>query len=313
MWSWLLVSLFTLVELNCENLFDFTDNPQKNDEEFLPTSGKHWTPRRYWCKLNHIGQELLSCGSESDTTLLPDLVAMCEVEGDSVCFDLTRRSLLRHAGYEYLVTHSPDERGINVALLYQPFMFSVIRTYPLRVTPSRNMRPTRDILYACLLAVTGDTLHVFVVHAPSRFGGERTTRENRLLVARRMSTSVDSIRALSPNAAIVIAGDFNDGACDSSLVYLCGRQLRNVTAGIQGTHGAKGSYCYQGEWESIDHVLLTDRLVLSSAYIHDAPFLLEPDDKYGGVKPKRTYVGYRYQSGFSDHLPLVVHFGFKSL
>lgn len=311
MWAFLLASFFTLVELNCENLFDFSDNPQKNDEEFLPASGKHWTPRRYWCKLNHIGQEILSCGTSNDTTLLPDLVALCEVESDSVCYDLTRRSLLRKAGYSYIVTHSPDERGVNVALLYQPFRFSLIHSYPLRITPLPQMRRTRDILYASFFTASGDTLHVFVVHAPSRFGGERASRPNRLLVARRLAEAVDSVRALSPRSAIVVTGDFNDGARDSSLVSLYQHHLHNVTDGAMGSHGASGTYRYQGEWESIDHVLASDRLLFRHVFIHDAPFLLEPDTKYGGVKPFRTYLGYRYQSGFSDHLPLVVQFSYK--
>jgi len=113
----------TLVELNCENLFDCRHDSLKQDTEWLPASVRKWTPARYWSKLNRIGQEIIASTADSVTHQLPDLVALVEVENDSVLRDLTRRSLLRHAGYEYLMTESPDLRGIDVALLYQPFAF----------------------------------------------------------------------------------------------------------------------------------------------------------------------------------------------
>ena len=295
----------TLIELNCENLFDCRHDTLKQDTEWLPASVRHWTPSRYWRKVNSIGQEILSCQEEG----VPDLVALVEVENDSVLIDLTRRSLLRHAGYQYLMTESPDERGIDVALLYQPFMFRPICYETLGITPLEGMRPTRDILYVQGEYITGDTLHVFVVHAPSRYGGEKATRPNRQLVADHL---VQSIRQLPSNAMVIVVGDFNDDAEAPALQYLSAHGLENITCHAKGTHGAKATYRYQGEWGSIDHVfvcpLLLDRV--QQVYINDSPFLLEEDKKYGGLKPLRTYNGMRYQQGFSDHLPLVVRFQF---
>ena len=144
----LLVSVFTLVQLNCENLFDCRHDSLKNDQEFLPDAYRHWTPSRYWKKLNRIGQEIVACGGEGQQWKLPDVVALCEVENDSVLRDLTRRSLLRTARYEYVMTHSPDLRGIDVALLYSPFTFALIKSHTMRINPPTGMRPTRDILYA---------------------------------------------------------------------------------------------------------------------------------------------------------------------
>ena len=293
----------TFVELNCENLFDCQHDSLKQDTEWLPDGQRHWTPARYWRKLNNIGQELLSCQEEG----LPDLVALVEVENDSVVFDLTRRSLLRNAGYRYLMTQSPDMRGIDVALLYQPTSFRPLCYDYLEVTPLEGMRPTRDILYVQGETLNRDTLHVFVVHAPSRFGGERPTRPNRQLVMDRL---MGAIRLLPADAKVVVAGDFNDYADSPSLVFLEQNGLHNVSRGAKGTHGAEGTYRYEGEWESIDHVLVSSSLLehVKQAYVNDAPFLLEEEKKYGGVKPLRTFNGYRYQRGFSDHLPLVVRF-----
>lgn len=309
----------TLVELNCENLFDYRHDSLKQDFEWLPEGQRRWTPARYWRKQKHIAQTILSCHEQG----VPDLVALVEVENDSVLFDLTRRSLLRHAGYHYLMTSSPDVRGIDVALLYQPLTFRPLCYDYLEISlasrPSpltSKMRPTRDILYVQGETQHHDTLHVFVVHAPSRFGGEKKTRPYRRLVAERL---MGAIHQLPPHAKVIVAGDFNDGADDPALQYLGQQGLHNVTATAKGLRTAMrqqqrdvvlGTYRYQGRWQSIDHVLVSSTLVdaVDQAFINDAPFLLEEDKKYGGVKPLRTFNGYRYQRGFSDHLPLVVRF-----
>lgn len=144
MLSLLLSSFLVFAELNCENLFDCRHDSLKQDMEFLPEAGRHWTPWRYWRKVNNISKAIVSCGygaagdgidgicGDGDFRF-PDFVALCEVENDSVMRDLTRRSLLRTARYEYVMTNSADERGIDVALMYSPFAFAPIRHYPLRV------------------------------------------------------------------------------------------------------------------------------------------------------------------------------------
>ena len=299
----ILSSFLTFMELNCENLFDTRHDSLKNDLEFLPEGSYKWTPYRYWAKLNHLGQEIVA-----QSNPIPDFVAMCEVENDSVMFDLTRRSLLRNAGYEYVMTSSPDERGIDVALLYQPASFSLLHSHSIRIKPLPNTRPTRDILYASGLIITGDTLHVFVVHAPSRRGGEQASRPYRLHVASQLAEAVDSVYAISRDAKIIIAGDFNDYADSPALQYLYDHHLINITADAKGSHGAKATYRWHGEWRSLDQILCSPSLAArkQSSVIGDLPFLLEDDEKYGGKKPYRTYLGPRYLGGYSDHLPLVV-------
>ena len=294
----------TFVELNCENLFDYHDDEGKDDAEYLPEATRHWTKKRYWRKLNNIAQELLSTSDEA----IPDLIALCEVENDSVLHDLTHRSLLRNAGYEYLMTSSPDLRGIDVALLYSPFSFAPIRSYPLRVTPIKGMRPTRDILYVCGETVSGDTLHVFVVHLPSRYGGERYSRPFRQAATDRLCQSLDSITSLNPEAQILIAGDFNDGAESPALRQICQHGILNLTKDAKAQNGVRGTYRYKGESESIDHILGSLYIYnkVDTAFIHSLKFLLEDEKLYGGFRPRRTYNGMRYQPGYSDHLPLVV-------
>lgn len=299
------------MELNCENLFDCRHDSLKQDTEFLPDAPRRWTPWRYWRKLNNLSKGIISCADGQEDSAIPDIVALCEVENDTVMRDLTQRSLLRNARYEYIMTDSEDERGIDVALMYSPFAFAPINHHSLRPAIKHDGHGLRDVLYVSGRVISGDTLHIFVVHAPSRYSGVRASRPYRLAVAGMICEAIDSLRALSADADIIVAGDFNDYAADSSLVRLCGHGLVNATSEAKGSNGAKGTYRYKWEWGSLDHILvggpLSRRII--SARINDAKFLIENDDKYGGMKPHRTYKGYRYSDGgVSDHLPLVVRF-----
>ncbi|MGN1252948.1 MAG: endonuclease/exonuclease/phosphatase family protein [Prevotella sp.] len=307
----LLLFIFTFVEYNVENLFDTMHDQGKQDEEFLPNSSYHWTRYRYWRKLDHISQALVSC---SDTTLghLPDMAVLTEVENDTVMRDLTRRSPLRNARYEYVMTNSPDQRGIDVALLYSPFAFRLLNNHAVRINPPVGHRPTRDILYASGIIMSGDTLHVIAVHAPSRAGGEAQSQPYRMIVAKKVIDIVDSINQNSQHPLIIVAGDFNDYSKDATLQLIVNHNMTEASLNAKGLNGARGTYRYHGEWGSLDHIFCNERLVskLKSCHINDSPFLLEEDKKYGGAKPHRTFLGPRYLGGFSDHLPLVAVFAF---
>ena len=98
---------------NVENLFDTKDDPRKNDNEFLPEATRHWNSFRYRDKLKNLAKGIIASGNE----YVPDLVGLCEVENDSCLYDLTRRSPLREADYRYIITDSPDQRGIDVAFI----------------------------------------------------------------------------------------------------------------------------------------------------------------------------------------------------
>ena len=300
----------TIVELNAENLFDTRHDSLKNDYEFLPDSPRHWTRTKYWQKLNRIGQTIISCGEDSSGWSLPDIVGLCEVENDSVLFDLTHRSLLRKARYEYVMTASNDARGIDVALLYSPFSFRLIKADTIRVIPLKEMRPTRDILHVEGEIESGDTLHVFLLHAPSRMGGELYSRPFRKHVMERLCNAIDALRSKYADPKLLVMGDFNDYKDSPSLRLLYEHGLINVSAGVKGNNGAKGTYRYHGEWGSLDQILVSENLRawVIDCRINDARFLLAEDTKYGGVKPRRNYNGMRFNNGFSDHLPLVLRF-----
>lgn len=297
-----------IVEWNVENLFDTVHDSLKNDSEFLPNSPRHWTRTKYWEKLNKIGQGILSCGEDSASWTLPDLIGLCEVENDSTMIYLTQRSNLRKARYEYVMTASNDGRGIDVALLYSPFSFRFIHADTLAIKPIKGMKPTRDILHVVGEVASGDTLHLVLVHAPSRSGGEKVSEPFRLHVAENICNLIDSIKAQEKQANILIMGDFNDYYDNASLRKIYEHGMVNISKNAIGKHGAKATYRYKGEWNSLDQMLISQNLLpkVKQCCINDALFLIEEDNKYGGVKPRRFYNGMRYNGGFSDHLPLVL-------
>lgn len=308
-----LATFLTFVQYNCENLFDCVDDSLKQDEEFLPTSPRRWTNTRYWQKVRNVARCIASCG-DGDMRA-PDLITLCEVENDSVVDDLVNHSQLREMRYGYIVTNSPDPRGIDVALIYNKFVFKPINSYPLRVDFKDTDHQLRHVLYVSGETISGDTLHILVVHAPSRYGGTKASSPRREAMANRVIQAIDSIRNISPEANIIVSGDFNDGAEDTSLKMLEDRGLSNIGRNAVGKANGtpqtkvKGSYRYQGVWGSIDHILISNPIIrhVSDCYINAQKWLLEKDKKYGGVKPRRTFNGYKFRKdGYSDHLPVVL-------
>ena len=318
--------VFRVVTYNVENFFDCRDDSLKEDDEFLPEGTNRWTYSRYWRKHNALSKVVAALSE----THIPDLIGLCEVENDSVLYDLTRRSALRTLGYRYVVTESPDRRGIDVALLYQPGTFSVLSTRSIRIPSAvSGFRPTRDLLYVCGRIVSGDTLHVWVCHLPSRAGHTRQSDRHRALAVGCLKQAMDSVRRVRPSARMLVMGDCNAGIRQKVLREVLGVKeygrdtLTPDSAGelwalpLRCSEDVKGSYRYRGIWETIDHILVSGSLLDDrssfradpSAYrVAAFPFLCEPDATYGGLKPFRTYQGPVYKGGFSDHLPLVLDF-----
>ncbi len=296
----------SIMSYNCENAFDTLHDEGFQDEEYTPEGSRHWSRYRMMQKLKNIGKVIVA----ADTQRPVDIVCLEEVENDSVLTYLTRRTALATLGYEYLMTHSVDHRGIDVALLYSPFTFHPISHNSIR---ANTTTPTRDVLHVC--GTTGgsrqDTLDIYVVHLPSKLNGKESER-NRQKVVDAITASTDSIQKERKDAKIIILGDFNDSP-DSPLLSLNFKEFTNLALAYQDKHS--GSYKYQGGWETIDQILISKALTqpdTKGLRYHDAKilkllFLLESDTQYGGEKPNRTFVGYRYNGGFSDHLPVILY------
>ena len=298
-----------IMEWNVENLFDTIDDEGFRDEEFLPQGERRWTSYRYWKKLSDISKVIVATADDGP---LPAIIGLCEVENDSVLTALTRRSILRSLGYDYVMTHSNDARGVDVAMLYLPTCFRPLEQRDVRVPSADHDLPsTRDILYVKGLVRSHsqpagvDTLHVVVVHLPSRLGGQQGNR-NRALAAKTLWSLVDSIAATSVQTvpAIVLMGDFNAGGKD--------RIFKQSSLLLTDHPQALGTYCYRGVWQWIDHILISSSVVSSSPALPlSLPWLLEAPNSSGVQMPRRTFRGDTYHGGISDHLPLVLDLRLK--
>lgn len=303
MYKWLLIGLsvwwcvsgtqaWTIMSYNVENLFDYHKDSLKNDDEFTPGGVRHWTYARYQTKVEQIARVICAVGENE----MPAIVGLCEVENDyclrGLCYPLRR--------YPYRSIHfeSPDERGVDVALLYNPRTFCVLDSMALAVDLGEDK--TRDILYVSGVMDGSDTLHVFVCHLPSMLGGKATSEWKRQTAKRVILNKVNDILEIQPNAKMVVMGDMNDAPHED----IPGMNNLMIPLERQGM----GSHRYHGIWTCLDQFYVSDALVQQcQADIYNAPFLLEDDNKYLGVKPKRTFIGYQYHAdGFSDHLPILL-------
>jgi endonuclease/exonuclease/phosphatase family metal-dependent hydrolase len=309
------------MEWNVENLFDCRHDTLKNDREFMPGGIRYWNFYRYRQKLDKIAKTIVAASGNWNP---PALIGLCEVENDSTLIALTRFSALRELGYRYVMTHSPDSRGIDVALLYQREHFKLISHDSIRIEPLKGFRATRDILHVTGQLVTTDTLDIFIVHAPSRSGGEIASMPYRLHCIRVLMQGIERLKETRTNPNIVIMGDFNDfpespsikdvmkalppgnTIDDDKLYHLLARQSK-----LKNT----GTYKYQGEWNLLDHFMVSGTLLNKDKRIYTdeslvsilrLPFLLIPDKTFGGMRPFRTYYGMKYENGYSDHLPILM-------
>lgn len=292
---------FTALSYNIENAFDTLHDEGKDDLEYCPGGERRWNHKRLMQKLKGVGKVIAAADEKRPI----DLIALCEVENDTVMQYLTQHTPLKNLGYRYILTDSPDERGIDVALLYSPFTFHPIEKQPIR--PKFGKQTTRDILHVAGTITGGDTVDVYVLHLPSKRGGSEAQKLS-MGICQQLQAHTDSIRSIRQHPNLIIMGDFNTETQSPQLKLLTrSHHLIDRTAKLR-----PGTYKYQGEWSTLDHILThTTTLSHQQTRILTLPFLTEPDPIHGDVKPYRTYLGPAYHGGISDHLPVVSFFRTK--
>jgi hypothetical protein len=295
---------------NLENLFDTIDNPETNDEEFLPKGDKKWDSYRYWNKINKTFQVIAAVGGKR----LPEIVGCCEIESYAPLRHLVMNTPLSKYPYTIIHKDSPDSRGIDVALMYQPDKVQLLSKEYITVRfLSDTAKKTRDILFARFKTPHDDTLNIFFNHWPSRRGGQQYSERFRVQVAKIEQQKLDSIQSANAGAKILIMGDFNDEPQNKSLGVLESAGMHNLSKSLQEKCKC-GTYRYKSKWNMLDQVLVSPMLLEGKGLktspadlkIYKGRFLLENEDTYGGQKPYRTYLGPRYVGGFSDHLPIYI-------
>lgn len=316
---------YKIMFYNVENLFDTFDDSLKKDEEFLPEGDRFWNNHKYYTKLKQIYKVIIAIGSWNP----PAIIGLCEIENRKVIEDLVNNTPLVKFEYQIIHEESPDWRGIDVGLLYRKELFRPLYYEAIPINfPDNPESKTRDILYVKGIAKNSDTLSIFINHWPSRWGGQLESEDRRLFVASVLKAKVDSIFKSNSQSNIIITGDFNDYPHNKSINkvlnasqefdQIIDNELYNLSSFLYKSKNV-GTYKYQGEWGVLDQFIVSGNLLdkenkvftsLDDIYIFDADFLLEPDEGYFGYKPNRTFIGYKYNGGYSDHLPtyLILHF-----
>lgn len=289
-----------IVSYNVENLFHPAHDSLKDDIEWTPDGERHWSYTRYYKKVDNIARVLTNIGEWDGV----DVVGLQEVE-NALCVKRLCYTLRRNE-YDFVHYESPDRRGIDVALIYKKARIDTLRTRAIKVNLESAMiggyETTRDILYVCAQIDKQDTIHFFVCHLPSQRGGKAESEWKREAAKQVLERAVDSVYATNPDAKIIVMGDMNSGE-------LRIKGLKDKITNNQSpiTNDKSGTHKYQGRWTFLDHFYVSPAIDnVSQAEVYDAEWIQEPDEKYLGLKPKRTYNGFHYQNGYSDHLPIVL-------
>lgn len=307
---------------NLENLFDTIDDPITIDEEFLPTGIKNYTGEVYKDKLNRLASVLSKIG----TDLSPDglaLIGNAEVENVHVLQDLVNEPQLKSRNYKIIHYDSPDARGVDVNLLYNPKYFTPVSSEPLHVKlydADSSERKTRDVLFVHG-KFDGEDFFVFVNHWPSRRGGEQVSAPSRAAAAKVCRLKIDSITAVQPDAKIIVMGDLNDDPVDPSIAVVLGAKGEKNKVSRGGLYNpwmepykqGIGTLAYNDSWNLFDQIIISSGFLdqSKSSYffkegiIFRRPWMIATSGRYEGY-PKRTYDFDNYNSGFSDHLPTYI-------
>ena len=246
---------------NVENLFDIFNDTLKDDDDFLPSGVLRWNRSRYKEKINSLYKTIVAAGEWSP----PEVVALSEVENRRVLEDLIYGTYL--SKYKYRIVHedSPDQRGIDVCLIYRADELSLISSdYWMPDGINDDNFKTRKVLYS-KFKFRNDTIHLIVNHWPSRRGGVLAGESMRIRIANMVREKADSI-ALSSRfgSKIIIMGDFNCTPEDQEMKILTSDSLSSIRLvnltedkAIEGF----GTYRYQGTWEMIDQVIVSKTLL----------------------------------------------------
>ncbi len=305
---------------NVENLFDTINDSLTFDNERTPDGKYKWTKKRYYQKIENISKVLSQIG-EKLTSTTPDIIGLCEIENKQVLIDLVNHPNLKSKNYGIIHHDSPDERGIDVALLYKrnTFIPNTINNHRLLLFDENGFRNhTRDQLVVEGI-LDGEDIYFIVNHWPSRSGGEARSKPNRIKAAKLNKKIIDSVQHVNPEAKLISMGDFNDDPTNSSfkkILKTIGKR-KNIKDGelynpFEKIHKKGfGSLAYRDRWNLFDQIFITKSLINDTkngyafwkAGIYNPSFIINQKGKYKGY-PFRTYAGRNYSKGYSDHFPV---------
>ena len=284
---------------NVENLFDLDNDPNKNDDEFSLGGRKDVNQEIYDLKIKHC--------TEVISDLNVDILGLCEVENLSVLKELN--SAYQERDYGIVHYDSPDNRGIDNALLYDKNQFSIISSRPIK--NQLKTGNTRDILHV-LGSYEGQKLHILVNHWPSNYGGKEKAIPKRTETAELIIEEIEKIKKSDALAEIILLGDFNEDPDEKNIKLLEDIGLFSLMKPMMGKPKV-GTYVYRGKDYFYDQIIVNDELndinnlsiVNKSIYILDLPKYRQQEGNYKHF-PFRFWAGNRLLGGYSDHLAIKV-------
>ena len=263
----------TIAFYNVENLFDTLNDPMTSDDDRTPMGKDKWTNDIYKKKLLNLSKVINEIGADL-TGESPTIIGLCEVENKKVLVDLIKTKLLESSKYEIIHYDSPDERGVDVALIYKKGKFRPTnsKNYPLYLkTSSGEIDFTRDHLLVSGY-LNNEMIHFIVNHWPSRAGGQKKSEKKRIAAGLLNRKIIDSILQMNPYAKIINMGDFNDNPDDKSIkpILMTSSKKENLSKGelfnpmeILFKKGY-GTYKYRGRWDMLDQFMLTQNLIFEN-------------------------------------------------
>ncbi|MCK9180483.1 MAG: endonuclease/exonuclease/phosphatase family protein [Bacteroides sp.] len=305
---------------NVENLFDTVDDPDNpGDDEYTPSGSYAWTPEKYQKKLDNIAYVINKLGKEV-TPAGPAIVGLAEVENRVVIEDLVKNKQIADKNYQVVHYDSPDWRGIDVGLIYNPSLFqmthSAVHVYHHPDKP--NMKTRDQLVVSGILA--GELVHVIVAHWPSRYGGKGS--DNREVAAGIANEIADSLYQIDPAAKVILMGDLNDDPADRSTRVIMNAKRDEKEVKPQGWFNTMwklhdqgiGSLAYQDKWNLFDQIIVSHALLgkdystlkFWKAEVFNRDFLLQKEGKKKGY-PLRTFSGTTFLNGYSDHFPTLIY------
>lgn len=332
-------SIHTIAFYNFENLFDTINDPNKNDDEWTPVGAEHWTRQKYNRKLKNLSRVISEIGTPENSNA-PTLIGCSEVENRGVLEDLLTQEKI--TGFDYGIIHfdSPDQRGIDVALLYQkkyfrptsfsniPLMIyknkSVIQENnnedlgDVEVKIDKNRVFTRDQLLVSGF-LENEEIHIIINHWPSRSGGEKASSPYREAAGKLNRKIIDSLQQINPLAKVITMGDLNDGPFNKSIKIGLGAKAKKNEVSEFGVYNpfeemaekGMGTLAFKDSWDIFDQIILTRTFIKPdfSSYefwkagIFNKPYLIQTSGKYKGY-PLRNSLS---EAGFSDHFPVYIY------
>ncbi len=310
-------NLYGIAFYNLENLFDTKHDAGKNDYEFLPDGGYHWTKEKYQAKLENLARVISQLCDK--LPMGPAIIGTAECENIGVLEDLVKQEAIAKRGYKPVLIEGPDRRGIDCGVLYNPKLFKLeSQTLVPYVDPENPDFKTRGFLVVGG-KLAGEKLHVIVCHWPSRASEDRC----RVAAAKGVKAVKDSILQTFPNSKVIIMGDLNDDPKNNSMVK--GLKCKHDRKGLKDNdlynpwwdmlyNVGQGTLLYKGEWNLFDQIVMTGNIVNAGGKhltyykceIFIRPWLMQEEGKYKG-SPKRTHAGGTWLNGYSDHFPTQIY------